>query len=128
VIFPAAVDRWTMPQTRRRDPYGAPSSRRADDAHGAVEGIENECSVVGRARRPADDAAGEQVEQHREIQPPLARRDARDVAGPGSVRRVDLKAPVQHVGGHREGVSRVRRASETALASTSQTTLTHQRV
>lgn len=95
-------------------------------ADGLVERCQREVRVVGRAHRPADDAAREELEEHREICPPVAGRDVRDVARPSVIRRGRLKVARQQVRGDRVRVVGVRGAPKTALLTRYDAVLAHQ--
>jgi hypothetical protein len=77
-------------------------------------------------QRPADDAAGEQVEDHDEVQPARARPEVRDVGHPRRVRRRSRELAIEHVRGAGQPVLRVRRALETPLLPGPQALLPHE--
>src|SRR3989449_7298058 len=78
-----------MQQTLRR----APTSQRQ------AEGVEGEGIRDALAHRPADGEARVEIEDHRQVEPALARRDVGDVGHPRLVGRGPLDRPGRGVGG-----------------------------
>ena len=59
---------------------------------GLAQGGEHQIAVQPVANGPADDAAGEQIDDNRQIWPSLARPDVRDVDAPFLVDTVGVKS------------------------------------
>jgi hypothetical protein len=88
--------------------------------------LEHERSVDSLAHRIPHDPAGEEIEDHRQVQPALQRREVRDVRNPCGIGSIDVEIPHQDVRRHREPVLGVRRDSETALSASLEAQLPHQ--
>lgn len=67
------------------------------------ERFEYERAIDALAHREAHHAAREQVDDRREVQPPLGRPDVRDLRHPREVRRVDLEVAIEDVLRDRQG-------------------------
>ena len=95
-----------MQQARRRAPAG---QRQAERVEGEVVGD-------ALAHRPADGEARAEIEDHRQVEPALARRDVGDVGHPRLVGHGPLELSRQDVGRDRKRVTRVRRDPEASAA------------
>ena len=91
-----------------------------------AEGVEGELTVVDGAGGPADHPPREQVEQHRQVKPALARRDVGHVTGPHLVGCLRVEVAVEQVGGDGMLVTRVGRVHETAFLPGHQAVFPHQ--
>ncbi len=78
-------------------------------AQGHLQGVDDELGAHVLGHRPADDAAGPQVEDDGQVQPTLPRPDVRDVRHPEQVRSGRREVARHQVLGHREAVRRVGR-------------------
>src|SRR2546425_726454 len=92
----------------------APRGTTASQRH--PEGVEGEVVRDALAHRPADGEARAEIEDHRQVEPALARRDVRDVGDPRLIRLCPLELPRQDVGRDGERVSRVGRHPELPAA------------
>ena len=82
------------------------------DRHGERGDGEFGAHVI--AHRPADHLAGEQVEDHGQVEPAFAGRDVGDIGQPDLIGPVGDKILVQQVCRHREGMLAVGRANAIA--------------
>lgn len=70
---------------------------RSPRAHGSGQRREGEPAVVRRARGPADNAAREEIEDGREIQPAFVRRDVSDIGDRRLVRSIGREVAFEDV-------------------------------
>jgi hypothetical protein len=59
--------------------------------------VERELAIIGRARRPTNNASREEVEQHGQVQPAFSGRDVRYVADPSCVGTLHFEFPLKHI-------------------------------
>ena len=83
--------------------------RRAPARQGHPERVEREVVRDALVHRRADGEARTEIEDHRQIEPPLARRNVGDVGDPRLVRSGTLELPRQNVGGDGKQMLRLRR-------------------
>jgi hypothetical protein len=92
---------------------------------GGVEGGEDQVGLEVACRRPADDPAAPDVDDHREEEEAGPGRDVGDVCDPELVRALGLELPLDEVGLRRRTVSR-RRHAEASPGNASEAGLPHQ--
>jgi hypothetical protein len=63
-----------------------------------MKGLEREELVVARARCPADNPSGEELDDGRKKQPPGVRPDAGNIGRPDAVRRVGGEVALKQIG------------------------------
>src|SRR5438034_4184303 len=103
-LYYARLSKLTAPiRMMQQAPRGTAASQRHP------EGVEGEVVRDALAHRPADGEARAEIEDHRQVEPALARRDVRDVGDPRLIRLCPLELPRQDVGRDGERVSRVGR-------------------
>src|SRR5437899_2960474 len=83
--------------------------RRAPARQGHPERVEREVVRDALVHRPADGEARTEIEDHRQVEPTLARRNVGDVGDPRLVRPSTLELPRQDVGGDGKRMPRLRR-------------------
>src|SRR5438445_5357312 len=76
--------------------------RRVPARQGHPERVEREVVRDALVHRPADGEARTEIEDHRQVEPPLARRNVGDVGDPRLVRSSPFELPRQNVGGRWE--------------------------
>lgn len=103
------------------EPFG-----RTSHNDGPAQGCEREVAVQPVADRPADDTAGEQIDDHRQIEPPLARPDIGDVHTLFLVRGRRREILVDDVGRDRPSMLAVGGSLEPPLLPAAQAVLAHQ--
>src|SRR5689334_7590892 len=96
----------------------------ARESHG--ERVDSELAGYPRARRPADHAPREQVEDDDQVEPALERPQIRDVADPDRVRGCRRELPIEDIGGDGPRVLRIRRHAEPPLGAGAQALRLHQ--
>src|SRR5882672_1563680 len=113
-ILAAAIR--VMNQPRRRAPTEPRHAQRIDH------------QLLGHplAHRPADNLPGVQIENYRQVQPTLGRRDVRDVSRPHLIRALGRKVLLQSVRRHRQRVLRIGGRLEPPLVPATQIVLPHQ--
>src|SRR5437899_5481400 len=82
--------------------------RRAPARQGHPERVEREVVRDALVHRPADGEARTEIEDHRQVEPTLARRNVGDVGDPRLVRPSTLELPRQDVGGDGKRMPRLR--------------------
>ena len=100
--------------------------RRPTALQRVVECSEGQRSIIRVAGRPTDDASGEKVEQHGEVQPAPRSRDEGDIADPRHVGRLHFEPTLEDVGRDGLVVLGVGGAHEAPLAPPSEAGLAHQ--
>src|SRR5712692_1803337 len=90
------------------------------------EGVEGEVVRDALAHRPAYGEARAEIEDHRQVEPALARRNVGDVGDPRLIRFGPLELPGQDVGRDGERVARVGRHPEPPAAPGGQPAASHQ--
>jgi hypothetical protein len=88
--------------------------------------LKNKRSIDLLAEGIPYDPSGEEIQDHRQVQPALQRYEIRDVRDPSGVGSIHGEISHQDVRRHREAVLRVRRGSETTLSASLQAQLPHQ--
>jgi len=91
-----------------------------------AQSCQGQIAVQTIGHRPADDAAGEQVDDNGQIQPPLAGPDVGDVGGPFLVRSLRREVLVDDVRCDRPGMVAIRGPLEPPLLAGSKAILAHQ--
>jgi len=79
---------------------GVPTSQ------GHLEGQGDQVLILSGSHRPSHHHAGEQVQDHCQVQPPLSRRESGESGDPLAVRTIGRTIPCQQVGGEvRRGIT-----------------------
>src|SRR3989449_590815 len=100
--------------------------RRAPARQGHPERVEREVVRDALVHRPADGEARTEIEDHRQVEPTLARRNVGDVGDPRLVRPSTLELPRQDVGGDGKRMPRLRRDTKPAAAPCGQPANPHE--
>ena len=90
-----------------------------------LQGVDDQVSIDPSIHRPADDASRKQILDRRQIQPALAGRNIRDIAGPNAVRLGLNKPALQQIRRDRQTMIRIGRVFEFASADGSNFVFPH---
>ncbi len=90
------------------------------------ERVQNQVGLHAILHRPANHGTIEQVDDDRQVEPALGRRQVRDVGCPGLVRSGRLETSTQKILGDRQRMLGIRSGLETPLMAGTDTVLTHQ--
>ena len=91
-----------------------------------AKGLEHKLAIDPLAEGIPHDPSGEEIEDHRQVQPAFQGREVRDVRDPCGIGSLDVEVSLQEVRRHRESVLGVRGGSETALPAPLEAELPHQ--
>src|SRR5262245_8543769 len=90
-----------------------------------LESGQHELSIDAVGRVPAHDTARVEIEEDREIQPPLFGPHVGNIGHPRAVRRLDGESPVEEIRRHRKLMTRVRRSPKTPVDDRPQAVFPH---
>ncbi len=94
--------------------------RRISVASGALERLKDQSMIQRLRKRPADDLTRKQINEDRQIHPPLLQADIGNIADPHAIGRIDLEAATESIRRHRKSMLRLGGYSKSAAHNRAQ--------
>ena len=94
--------------------------RRISVASGAFERLKDQSMIQRLRKRPADDLTRKQINEDRQIHPPLLQSDIGNIADPHAIGRIDLEAAPESIRRHRKSMLRLSGHPKTAAHNRAQ--------